>query len=108
MSETLEDKKEKMKKELDKYEESAAMFHHLSQIFRKKVYELANRKKRAPVRVLEAMLFQPIEEVTLNGKEENNLLDLCSQIIYHKSMLMEYVNVRKEERENNKEGELNE
>lgn len=97
---------ENKEEKLDEYEQSAAMFHHLSQVFRKQVYELAKRKKRAPIRVLEAFLFRPLEDVELNGKEEKNLLDLCSTIIYHKVKIMEYVQIEKQ-KNNNIEGENN-
>lgn len=98
----MEDKKP----ELDEYEQSAVMFKHLSSVFRKQVYALASRKKRAPVRVLEAIIFQPLEPVELVGKEEKNLLDLCSNIIYHKSKLIEYAQLKKEQKNNN-EGDNN-
>lgn len=104
---------EEEKPEIDEYEQSAAMFHHLSLNFRRNVYQLANRKKRAPVRVLEAILFNPLEEVKLLGKEEKNLFDLCTQIIYHKAKIMEYVQIEKQKEQevinyNNPKGETNE
>ena len=86
---------------LDEYEQSAAMFNHLSQVFRKELYKLANRKKRAAPRVLEALLFEPLESVQLSGKEEKNLLEMCSQIVYHKAKIIEYAHIKtNEEKEN--------
>ena len=79
------------------------MFYHLAQIFRKEVYKLAKRKKRAPVRVLEALLFQPFEQVELSGAEERNLLDLCGQILYHKAKIAEYAEEQQITKENQSE-----
>jgi len=94
MSDQVEQPKQEEEK-IDEYDQSALLFRHFSQVFRKQIYALAKRKKKAPIRVLEAFLFQPFEEVELVGKEEKNLFDLCSSIIYHKMKIMEYVEVEK-------------
>jgi hypothetical protein len=80
------------------------MFKHLAKVFRKQVYKLAERKKRAPARVLEAFLFRPLEEVELIGKEEKNLFDLCSTIMYHKIKIVEYAQ-QKEQNKGEENGE---
>lgn len=84
---------------LDEYEQSAVMFHSLSKHFRKMVYDLANRKKRAVPRVLEAFLFDPLEVVKLEGQAEENLLGLVRQIMYHKMKISEYAAIKQEEKE---------
>jgi len=81
---------ETTKTELDEYEQSAAMFHLLAKRFRQIGYRLAERKKKAPIRVLEALLFAPLEEVKVLGTEEEKLIDLCNQILYHKMKINEY------------------
>jgi len=102
----VEEPKEEVKgtKE-DKIEESARYIHILHGQFRQHVYKVANRKKRAPVRVLEALLFQGLHDTELIGKEEKELLALCSDILYHKSILSEYAYERltKKEKENEDE-----
>lgn len=92
----MEDKKP----ELDEYEQSAAMFNMLSKRFRGMCYDLTTRKKRAVSRVLEALLFEPLEEIELSGKEEKELLDLSRQIIYHKMKIHEYALITNNEGEN--------
>lgn len=78
------------KTELDEFEQSAAMFHLLAKRFRQIGYRLAERKKKAPIRVLEALLFAPLEDVKVLGAEEEKLIDLCNQILYHKMKINEY------------------
>ena len=85
-------------KPLDKYEESAKIFGELAEVFRKKVYKLSQRKRKAPVRVLEALLFTPLENIELVGNEEKELAYLCNQIIAHKKNLIEYTFNRIEEK----------
>lgn len=85
------------KEDYDEYEYSAMMFRGLSEKFRKIGYKLAERKKKAPIRVLEAFMFQPLETVELVGKEEENLLDLCRQIMYHKMKINEYALLKQSE-----------
>lgn len=91
---------------LDEFENAALMFNVLSQQFRQNGYKLAQRKKRSAVRVLEALLFSPLEEVELIGKEETDLLQLCHQIMYYKMKINEYAIMRSEARE--KENQSNE
>lgn len=85
--------------ETDKYEESALIFNALHGQFRQIGYQLAKRKKKAPIRVLEAILFMPLEEVSLVGAEEKELFDLCHKIMYHKNKITEYAITRKMELE---------
>lgn len=96
--------KQEEKSQIDEYEQSAIFIKHYAKMFKKMGYDLANRKKRSPIRVLEALLFNPLEDVKLYGKAENDLLQLSSQILYHKGKLMEYAEKRKLE----KQGETNE
>ena len=98
---------DKEKLEEDVYEQSAQTFHLLHSQFRKLGYAISNRKKRAVVRVLEALLFEPLESVELSGKVEKDLLALCHQVMYHKNKIAEYAVERKLAKEN-KEGENNE
>lgn len=92
-----EDIEEQKTPELDEFEQAGVMFNHLSKVFRKKGYALAGRKKRAFVRILESLLFEPLEEVKLEGKEEEELLDLCNEILYHKLKIKEYALMQTEE-----------
>ena len=87
------------KTEEDMYEKSAEQIHALYAIFRKMGYALSQRKKRAAVRVLEAVLFEPLEKVKLEGKAEEELFALCHQIMYHKNKVTEYAIKRKMEKE---------
>lgn len=80
----------------DEYENSAIFLMEASDRFRKLTYALADRKKRAVTRVLEAVLFEPLEEVELVGKEEKQLFDICQAIMYHKGKMLEYAVKRTE------------
>lgn len=93
----LTEKVQHKKEDFDEYEYSAMMFRGMSEKFKKIGYDLAARKKKAPIRVLEAFLFRPLEEVELFGKEEENLLDLCRQILYHKMKIHEYSMLKQDE-----------
>lgn len=95
-------------KELDEYEQSAQMFHILHSQFRRMSYALANRKKRAVARVLEAAMFEPLEKVELLGKEEQELFAITQQIMYHKNKIAEYVVKRKLEEEKQEESKKEE
>jgi len=88
---------------LDEYEQSAQYLNILFNQFRTYGYELANRKKRAPIRVLEAFLFGGLHDTELNGKDEKELLALSQQVVYHKNKLAEYVLIRQKEEENKNE-----
>lgn len=90
----------------DQDEASAIFINQSHKQFRKLVYEMANRKKRSVSRVLEAVLFEPLEEVQLHGKEEEQLLDLCLKIMYHKSVIFDYAQKQIEKKKET--GELNE
>lgn len=86
--------------QLDEYEESAQYLQILFTQFRTYGYELAKRKKKAPIRVLESFIFGGLHDMELCGKEEKELLDLCKQAMYHKNKLVEYMLKRKQEKEN--------
>ena len=73
---------------VDEIKASAGTLQILFQSFRKLGYKLADRKKKAPIRVLEALLFDGLEDVELTGKEEENLLDISRQIMHHKEILL--------------------
>lgn len=97
---------------LDKVEQSAQYLNVLFTQFREYGYSLAKRKKRAPIRVLESLVFEGLEEafvedglpeIKLSGKEEKELLALCHQVVYHKMVIAKYAAKRKEDK-----GELNE
>jgi len=102
----VETKVEEAKPEaLDEYEQSAAYIYHLSKAFRQIGYKLADRKKRSPIRVLEAVLFEPLEAVELVGQEEKDLFAICQEVLYHKNKLVEYMLTRKENKEKLNESE---
>lgn len=94
---------DKKKSELDEYELSAQHISVLFSQFKKYGYDLANRKKRAPIRVLETFIFEGLHDTDLFGKDEKDLLALCKQAMYHKSKIVEYMLKRKEEKEKNDE-----
>lgn len=91
----------KQEAQVDEYEQSAQMFHILHSQFRKMGYSLANRKKRAAIRVLEAVLFRPLEDVKVVGKEEQELVDIALQVMYHKNKIAEYAVKQKMNKEEN-------
>ena len=91
----------------DKYEQSARYFKALHTQFRKLGYQLAQRKKKSPIRVLEAVLFEPLESVELIGKEEQELLAICHQVMYHKNRIVEYA-IKERENKPSTKGENNE
>lgn len=80
--------------EFDQDEMSAIFINQAHKQFKKIGYEVANRKKRAAVRVLEAVLFEPLEKVELLGIEEKQLFDLCQKVMYHKGILLKYAHER--------------
>jgi len=101
-----EEIKEEVKVEdtpLDEYEASAQHLNIIFNQFRKYGYDLAKRKKKAPIRILEAFLFEGLHDVELIGEDEKEMLDLCRQVVYHKNKLVEYVVKQKESK-----GDLNE
>ena len=89
--------------EVDIYEDSARFIKLLHGQFRQMGYKLSERKKKAPVRVLEAVLFEPLEKVQLVGKEEKELFAICNQIMYHKNKIAEFAVKRRMEQEKNNE-----
>lgn len=88
---------------LDEYEQSAQYLNILFNQFRIYGYDLANRKKKAPIRVLEAFLFGGLHDVELIGKDEKELLALSQQVVYHKNKLAEYVLIKQEKEKNNEQ-----
>lgn len=72
-------------------EDKAAMFlYQASRDFKNIVSTLANRKKKSVGRVLEAVLFEPLERVDLLGKDEKELFAICQQIMYNKGKILKY------------------
>lgn len=96
---------DKVDDKLDEHEQAAITFNYYSSVFRENGYKLANRKKRAVVRVLEKLILEPFEDVKLEGKEEQDLLDICKKLMYCKMKIGEYAILRKEnkDKENNNE-----
>ena len=92
----------------DKVEESAQYLKVMSTQFKRAAYALGDRKKRSLARVLEAVLFEPLEEVKLYGAEEQKMLDLCKQILYHKNTVSAYALERHMKDEENKQENSNE
>jgi hypothetical protein len=95
---------EENKEKLDEYEQAAVMFRQFSKDFRKIAYQLNDRKKNAAVRVLEKVIFEPLEDVNLIGKEEQKIFDICQKVLYCRVKLIEYAQKRHEE----SKGESNE
>jgi hypothetical protein len=90
-------------KPLDPDEAAAFFVHEAHTQFRKLGYALAERKKRSLVRVLEAVIFEPLEKVELFGEQEQQLFALCQQIMYNKGVVLQFAMKRFEEKVNNKE-----
>lgn len=78
---------EEVKKEVDPIEAAAIYINQSHKHFRQMAYELVKRKKRSAARVLEAVLFEPLEKVELT-KDEKNMLAFCNQILYNKGVLL--------------------
>ena len=96
-----------MEEVLDEYEQSSVMFSHGTKLLRGKLRVLAERKKKAPVRILESLILAPLEDAEVFGKEEQEILDLCQALMYHKNKIVEYTMLRKNEQET-KEGNKDE
>lgn len=90
----------------DPVEDSAFFINQAHTNFKQLSYGLADRKKRSVARVLEAVLFEPLEQVELFGKEEKQLFDICQQIMYHKGTVLKYAYEKAAEKV--KKGEVNE
>ena len=71
--------------EFDEYEQASIMFADMSKQFRKMGYALAERKKKSAIRVLEAFIFSPLEDVKLEGQAEKELLDICNSCLLYTS-----------------------
>lgn len=85
-------------------EDKAAMFlYQASRDFKNIVSSLASRKKNSVGRVLEAVLFEPLERVDLLGKDEQQLFAICQQIMYNKGVILNYTM----EEMKKKEGQVN-
>jgi hypothetical protein len=91
--------------QVDEIEELSKSLHLMYLSFKKLGYDLASRKKRAPIRVLEALLFGEFHNIELSGKGEQNLLDLCLRVVQTKGALYNKVVENKLKEEN---GETNE
>ena len=94
----------KDKESIDPVEASAYFIHLAHQDFKRLAYGLANTKKRALARVLEAVLFEPLEKIELFGKVEEDLFALCQEILYNKGNVLQYAFKRIDK----KQGEMNE
>ena len=90
---------------IDPTENAAYFINAAHKEFKKLAYALADRKKHSVSRVLEAVLFEPLEKVELLGKQEQELFAICQQVMYNKGIVLEYAFKRMEEL---KKGELNE
>lgn len=104
-SELSKAKEENDTNKLDQDEISAVFVNQAHKEFKQLAYGLADRKKRAVARVLEAVLFEPLEAVELIGQPEKELFELCQKVMYHKGVVLNYAFKRMEEL---KKGELNE
>lgn len=92
-------------KQLDEHEEAAYFINTAHKEFKRLAFALADRKKHSVSRVLEAVLFEPLEKTDLFGKDEQELFAICQQIMYNKGKVMEYAFERMKQK---KQGELNE
>lgn len=92
-------------KPLDPDEAAAYFVHEAHTQFRKLCYALAERKKRSVSRVLEAVIFEPLEKVELFGNEEQELFALCQQIMYNKGVVLQFAMKRFEDKVKKEEGE---
>ena len=105
---TQEKLPEKLKEvELDQYEEAGAEFRLLYENFLRLGYALAQRKKRAPMRILAKVLFEPLEDIKLYGKTEQEFYALCTKVLYNKNKLAEYAIKRHEGNLKETEGDTN-
>lgn len=95
--------KEKVKKEIDPIEAAAIFINQSHKHFRRMVSELG---KNASHRILEAVLFEPLESVKLTSKTEKQFLAFCNQILYNKGVLMNDI-IEKHQQKLQKQGENN-
>jgi hypothetical protein len=91
---------------IDEHEDAAYFINQAHSEFKKLAYALADRKKHSVSRVLEAVLFEPLERVSLFGKHEQELFAICQQIMYNKGKVLEYA--FNKHMETIKKGETNE
>ena len=59
----------------------------LAVLFEQQGNKLANRKKRALLRVLKAILFETEDTEKTFGKDEKLMLDFCRGIMYHRQIV---------------------
>lgn len=85
-----EETKPEVKEELTEEDKAAMFLYQASRDFKNIVSSLANRKKKSVGRVLEAVLFEPLERVDLLGKDEKELFAICQQIMYNKGKILKY------------------
>jgi hypothetical protein len=81
----------------DETEQAALFINSAHKEFRRLTFALADRKKHSVSRVLEAVLFEPLEQVELLGKQEQQLFDICQQVMYNKGKVMRYAYDRMEQ-----------
>lgn len=84
-------------KPLDETEQAAGFINLMHKEFRRISFSLADRKKHSVSRVLEAVLFEPLEKVELFGKQEQELFDICQQVLYNKGIVLNYAFDRMEQ-----------
>jgi len=82
-------------KKVDETEEAAFFINQAHKEFRNLAYGVA-RKKNSVARVLEAVLFEPLEEVKLQGKAEEQLFAFCQEIMQNKGKVLRYAFERAE------------
>lgn len=99
----LNNKEVPVKEELDKDEQAAIFINQAHKEFRRLAFALADRKKHSVSRVLEAVLFEPLEEVPLQGKQEEALFAICKDVLYNKGVVLQYAFEQIEK----KKGEIN-
>lgn len=71
----------------DHFKQSIKALDYLAISFKTLGTKLANRKKAANLRILEAILFETHESEKTFGKEEKNMLDICRSIMYHRQIV---------------------
>lgn len=75
-------------KKLDPVEAAAYFLNQAHQGFNRLTYGLSKRKKHALGRVLQAVLFEPLEPVPLFGKAEEELFAICQEVMRNKGIIM--------------------
>jgi hypothetical protein len=86
------------KKPIDEVEAAAYFINQAHTEFRRLAFALADRKKHSVSRVLEAVLFEPLEKIELLGKHEQELFEICQQVMYNKGKVLQYAFKRIEDK----------